>query len=355
VPAANWCLRVWCVTALITTSAGASETHDVVLRYEAPEGCPSADTFQRGVTARTSVAQFTAAQGTTIRVRVWRERAGFHASLVTSFDGTEQRRMLADPDCSDLVNALALSVALAIDPEARAIPQPARSEAILATQTSSLETAPENVVSHTEAAAAPKPVVSNDAPGAVADPPPEGTAKPSGLHWVWSATVGVEVNGAIGASPLAGPSIRGPELRTGRGLQMPALSASFSALSSMLFPDSNRLAEFTLVRGRVWISALGFQAGPLRLRPNVGLGIGRLSARGLAVADPKATASLWADVALSAEAVVSVGKYLFGAAYLGVVVPLTETTFVLDGPRRLVHQTDSVGALAEIDMGVRFW
>ena len=102
------------------------------------------------------------------------------------------------------------------------------------------------------------------------------------------------------------------------------------------------------------MSAIGVEAGPFLFRPSVGFGLGWLSAGGLAVFEPRTSGSLWAELATTAEATASLGKYAFASAHAGALVPLTATTFVFDGPKRVIHQTESIGALAEIDLGVRF-
>lgn len=287
-----------------------------------------------------------------MRVEISRQAGTFHGTLETNFDHTNRVRRLDDAVCADLVNALALSAALAVDPEATAIaPSPAS-----ASVPSDIE-APETKM---PPGASPEPKMtpaphSAAAASASADrPSPPATSATRGVHWDWSAALGFEVDTAIGASPLGGVVLRGPELRLGSSLLLPAFRPSFAGMSSTLFPNASPLAEFTLWRGRAWMSALGVEAGPLLFRPSVGFGLGWLSARGLAVFEPRTSGSLWGELAATVETTASLGRYAFASVHVGALVPLTTTTFVFDGPKRVIHQTDALGALAEIDLGVRF-
>jgi len=323
--------------------ASAGERRPVALTYRAPAECPGAASFREQVYARTQLAELSD-HGAPLTVTIRLEGRTFVGTLETEGGSARRARSLSDARCTDLVTALALSAALAIDPEASMAP------AVASVEPPPPAPAPPGPSTTPSALLRAAPPSEPPAPAAMRE---ERTRSGHGVRVGWEPAVGYELNGAMGPAVLGGVNVRGPELRAG-GRFGPALRVAFAGLSSGLALAESPLATFTLLRTRAWLTAFGVGAGAFEVRPALGLGVGWLSARGLAVTDPRASGSGWVEIAAALEARVSVGRG-FVALHGGALVPLTTTTFVFDGPRRVVHETARVGALAAIDLGLHIW
>jgi hypothetical protein len=114
---------------LLAASAGsAAETEPIRVRFEAPAGCPGEAAFLDQVRARTARARVAAAgeKARTFAVRLTQEGRSIHGRLAIeeSSAQTELREITAER-CAEVVSALALVAALAVDPHASTAP-PAR-------------------------------------------------------------------------------------------------------------------------------------------------------------------------------------------------------------------------------------
>jgi hypothetical protein len=100
------------VAFALTTSAHAS---DLVLVWDAPAECPSGDVVEKHVRERLG------SQAGRVSLRahatVIREETGFRVRLQTFRSGQRGVRELAAPTCEALVDALAVIVALAVEPD----------------------------------------------------------------------------------------------------------------------------------------------------------------------------------------------------------------------------------------------
>ena len=92
----------------------------VELRYSAPAGCPTRDAVQDQIAARTAV-RFAARAPRVFAITVVEGAEGYAGALVADRGADKQ---LAAARCDDLVNALALVTALAIDADGTAPPAP---------------------------------------------------------------------------------------------------------------------------------------------------------------------------------------------------------------------------------------
>lgn len=123
------------VTAALMGAASASAADDepepIHLEYSAPSDCPDGASFEGRVRALTSRARFDVARPGERRFDVHIE-AGTPvrgALVVARGDSVEGRRVVEADRCSDVDDALALMVALAIDPQASLLPADAGSAA----------------------------------------------------------------------------------------------------------------------------------------------------------------------------------------------------------------------------------
>lgn len=107
-------LRGVAIVVACTSARIAHADVDVVkLDYAAPAGCPDRDAFVAQIVERTPAVRFEASAPRTFAVEVVTTPEGFAGTLVV--DSTADKQ-LAAARCDDLVSALALVTALAIDP-----------------------------------------------------------------------------------------------------------------------------------------------------------------------------------------------------------------------------------------------
>ena len=98
------------------------------IEFEAPSGCSSAESFYAGVRARTDRVRRAEATetGVHLRVRLTRRTTDVHGEL-RGFDerGETETRSVNGESCEEVVEALSLTAALALDPNARFAPSAA--------------------------------------------------------------------------------------------------------------------------------------------------------------------------------------------------------------------------------------
>lgn len=127
--------RVTRAALALSLALGASDAHaggdgatePIVLSYSAPAQCPAESAFFDGVRARTSRVRRTDDDASARRFSVTVEPrgAGYRASLqIETAAGRVNRRDVDGATCGEVVSAVALVAALAIDPEASLEPQP---------------------------------------------------------------------------------------------------------------------------------------------------------------------------------------------------------------------------------------
>jgi hypothetical protein len=115
---------------LLGRSARADE-ESVTLDYQAPDACPARAAFETEVRARTSKLKFSS-EGRHFEIRLEKAEAGWTGTLaIREQAGPASERSLNGTACDEVVSALALVVALAIDPEASTAP---RSELALSSE-----------------------------------------------------------------------------------------------------------------------------------------------------------------------------------------------------------------------------
>lgn len=112
---------------LSTSEAWAQPETRVIIEYEAPRECPSATQFRKAVLARLPEERSMelGAVGPALRgdlgliVRVIVTTNDYQAELTTvTLDGHSTPRLLAGPDCGELMDAMAFTAALTVDPNA---------------------------------------------------------------------------------------------------------------------------------------------------------------------------------------------------------------------------------------------
>jgi hypothetical protein len=223
--------------------AESSDAEPVRLGYEAPPECPAIDVFARGVFGRTPKAR-PAAGGEAARefsARLELRQGGFTGRFtLRDPSGAESvRGPLRGKTCEEVVDAIAFSVAITIDPNAAAKPVPAP-----------VPDASEPV---------PEPPSSAEPPAAPASPPPRPTtpAPPPSSPGAPKPTATVPANQRRAAHPLWMDAGAHASLETGlRGEPAPGAAAFFGIGS----PDERTFAPYV----RLWAAVDGQPDAPAR-------------------------------------------------------------------------------------------
>ncbi|HEX6766197.1 MAG TPA: hypothetical protein VF103_11980 [Polyangiaceae bacterium] len=315
------------LVALGLPAAGSVEAPTPIrIVFDAPADCSTAEAFYQGVRSRTDRVRRaeTGETGTELGVRVTKTSGRVHGELnLTGEHGESDRRVVDGETCDEVVEALSLTAALALDPTARVSPRPAP------------PTPPPR-------ASAPEPC----------PPPPAPVAAPTsfqlGLHAravvAEVVTPSASFGGSFGAtvSPVA-------SLPTG-----PRFGFVVAYLANDLVTSPEHFSTN--------LTTLGLTACPLRFDIASGVFVdpclvakgGMLEARGLGVSNPAwVVRSYWS---IGAEVVLDVG---LGAGFSlelapSLDVPLVKRRFVSGEPPEAVGETPAVSAGVSLGIGYHF-
>jgi hypothetical protein len=269
---ATWAI-VFAGVIFFTTSLSReviAQTLGVALDYRGPSTCPPESRFWEALTTRTQRVQPTSHDAADVLLRIDLEDsdAGVLGRLEIVRDGfaTEPRYVEAS-DCEGVLQALALTAALGIDPGALTRRPPP--------------------------------------PATPMEPLPESTFEPTPWRRPsrWTSSLGFQFVGAqpvdLGASWGAAVSIAAHD-KSG-GIWAPVLRGGAALLQSDLF-GSGDTARFTLITAFAHACVLHANAPRLQVRPCLGAQAGALQARGQNVSNPESSNSSWVSAALAVEA-----------------------------------------------------
>jgi hypothetical protein len=328
------------LVALLATSGGRARATEpdpsaepVRVEYEAPEGCPVEGAFWAAVTARTPKVRRgeASAPARTFAIRLSTEGDGSTGHLVVrAVDGSTTEREVAGDTCEEVVSALALIAALAVDPNATTKPLP-------------LPPAP-------------------PPPRAPAPPPPHpaaavATARPASEAAPLAAQSAASVGGvvAVGAAPapLFGASLGVAATRPREGWLAPTVRLGIAVASTGTIGVSGGAASFGAVTGAVDGCPGGWSVGRWRLEPCLRLEAGVVQAQGEGVVQPRTDTHPWAAAGVVARAEWRFFAGFFADLAAGVTVPLVRTTFFFE-PDMTIYRTAPVGAVFSAGLGLRF-
>lgn len=253
------------VTAALIAEAGASVADDdaepIQLAYSVPPGCPDRAAFEAHVRALTAKARFEVASpgARTFDVRIEAGAPLRGTMLVVRGNEVEGRRVVQADRCSDVDDALALMVALAIDPQASLAPVSAGSAA------------PAASIAPAAPSASATPVVQPVPPPAPPPPPPPPRQSTrvaqddsrSGLlptRHPETLSIGLDLAVASGVAPgmLVAPSPYVEWRSRSTSLFAPALQLAFVRTSSSAVDVAGGAASFTWTVGRLDGCGLGW-------------------------------------------------------------------------------------------------
>lgn len=327
----------------------AADAEPLALVYDAPSTCPGMAAFFGQITGRTSKVRAPSAGETAraLHVRVAQSAGGFIGHLHFEDAGTKSSpRAVEGKTCGEVVEALGLIAALAVDPKA-SIALPA---APAAPAPAADAEAPPPID-----AAAPEPP-----PVAPVEPPPErheppGRPPPSmGNHLRFGVGVGIEgssLAGFLGAGRLF-VDVSARE-RSG-ALLAPSLRGAF--MRSLDAEQSPQVGSATL---RWTVGAL--EGCPIRwelasmlsLRPCAAFAAGVVSADATGVTAARQRSRLWMAADLDGRLAWELLRYLDLELEVGVRAPLTRETFFFQ-PGVEVYQAPFAAVFGRIGAAVRF-
>jgi hypothetical protein len=318
----------------LVARAGAQEQLPIALDYTAPAACPSAEQFLAEVAARTSVARPAKPNESakTLTVSIQEVAGGNRGTLrLDSPDGASSARQVAAADCEQVVSALALMTALAVDPDASTAPMPPASAPVV------------------KPPVVKPPVVKLPpvTPRAEKQAPPL-VQHPTSTKWRTRVGVALEALGGVAPDPLL---VVRPLIEIDRES---AAASSALRLTAGWGRETVGSAEFTLLDARV--EGCPFRLRPsrrLRISPCLALDVGRLEAAGVSVTPAETVDRPWVAAGAVARLewqivnalVVEVGGELF--------VPLERDRFFVDQDTTL-HRTPFVAGGAEAAVSASF-
>jgi len=301
--------------ALVTHASPALADDEVVeLHYSAPPECPDRDAVLAQIRERTPAVRFEDHAPRTFEIVITVHDGGFTGTLTVEAGADKQ---LTAARCDDLVSALALVTALAIDPTA-AVTVPSR----------------------------PPP------PPPPAPPPPAPPPPPRREPLVQSldATLGVALDGGLTPDPLLAASlaVRAEWRRTSADL------AVLIGRDSTTVNDS--VARFTWAAARPAGCYRTFRTAAGRRLELDGCGhaeFGLVRASGEQIINGRALTRLWAAVGAHAGVRWPVSSRSFGQLQLGASFPLTRDRYRF-APDMVIHETAIVTGWLLVGIGVRF-
>jgi hypothetical protein len=327
-------------TRLAQAQAVAVPKQDVRLEYLADARthgeCPSSEGFAALVTGRTRLAVFVEGRARTARVEIHDTRTGATGSLrVEDFGPTLDPREVSGSSCAEVADALALTLALSIDPNA------------------SLRVA--------KLVKEPLPSIPSPAPAMpVPVPPPQASA-----------------NTAPPSIPVPAPAVERPTrlaaFASGTALvsKLPimiggriALEAAFPLGERNILPLRAFAGIVTSIGNEASASTQLYHAGfsgcflwntdAVALGPCTQITTGQLRASGRGFTVSKEASAFWLSVAAGIRAQRALGSWGALSASVSMVLPATQVRLIEERTRETVAQTGSVAAEFELGLQVFF-
>jgi hypothetical protein len=315
----------WGVWLLLAATSSGAQGSPIFLDYPSVQGCPSKQEFFQQVRARTSLAQLApTADGVAVyRIVLGQGQAEIRGRLEVQEGGQSTRvRELTGATCPELMSAMALTVALTIDPRAS-------------------ETGPSPQINQRKTKAARR------APEDEPSPKSHSTDAPAQYH----LRVGVKAVEMTAIAPGWTPA--GALFFEGRRLGSSSASLRLGAqvAASGKEPLGPGAAQFDYVGGVL-------EACPVIVGDQVSVAacvsgqLGRVRARGMDVPASHTSNELWAAVDGVVRAQFALFRWLVLEVDAGVVFPLIRRTYVFDGPRTVAWEAPVAGTVLGLGAAV---
>jgi hypothetical protein len=347
--------------ALLARSApvSADESPEPIrIVYRAPAGCPDEASFTAMIRGRTSLMRFASptepARTFEVSLRAGRSpgRSSSGRLTIRERGRDEGSRDLDAATCADVADAIALVVALAIDPRALAKRVSPATESALLTDAGVFDAEADAPLADAGPVDLPVVVAPPPAPTGLpepsSDPPsePSADASPHSPRRSLGVVAGVDFSATTGVAPslLFGPS---PYL----GWRF--LRLSFVRSATTTFAGGEGSSRFTWTVGRIDACPLTLVGGTFRASACARVESGELEADGITVKDPRDRTSGW----LALGPLVRAEWSLLGPLFLDAegVVPFRVTAdrfYLVSGAT--VERVPIVGVTGSAGLGVHF-
>jgi hypothetical protein len=318
------------LVVLLVVRRASAEPTALHIEYAAPGQCPQQTDFQSRVSARTPLARFTGEPGAgSVRIDVRAAASGYSGRLTMKIgSGPVRVREFESAECADVVDALALVTALAIDPHAA-------------------WTAP---LSPT-APAAPAPLESPTPSSSRVSGPTSRTGSPCGYRVNDGAELVLLT--ALAPGELAGATAFVELESSCPGLLAPSFRGSMLFAQNGVFESAS--ARFALIAERLEVCPARIGPREASLRGCLVTDVGLLRGRGIDIPHQLLAKEAWLDVGAVARARWSPsGMGFFLEVAGGAIFPMTQPTFVYLRPRWVVHAVPFAAATLSAGAGVHF-
>jgi hypothetical protein len=321
--------------------------------YVAPRGCSDADAFAADLHERVpQVALTRDADALHLDVRLRRHGDRFEGRVtVREADGSVSQRTVTGVTCEEVVSAVTLIAALAIDPSPPPRPTP-------------------------EEPAAPAATDPDGAPRALAAAPPEGE-RPAGTRDVQTATAsrpldrveaaparGGSTSLSVGAHAGASSRINGTVLASGalffdlqgttRAVFDPALRVRFERTSNGTAAAPRGAGQFTWTLGSVELCPLAWSMWRVRISPCARVDGGALAAEGRDVQPSRSDVRVWLSAGAVGRARFLIAGPLYAELEEALFAPLVRDRFYV-APDVTVFRAAALGWAMSGGLGVSIW
>lgn len=298
-----------------------AETIALRASYEAAPGCPDRAAFYEALSARSNrVRQANGDEpALEISVRVSRSERGFHGELRPS-QAPSGARSVDGETCQEVVEALSLTLAMSLDPDAHA-PSPPPAIPPASPPTALQESAP--------VAPAPAPSL------------------------LLESSLSVLSTWLDGSGPSTGGALSLAALRESNGQARGSLRLSLLfAHSGFPDPPSDHRTRFAALA--LDACPLRLHHGPLELAPCALAIGGLLELTGRNVTPSETVTRAWWSVGLEAQAAWHLGARFLVQASLAGTTPLIEHRYFTSNPEHVIAETPALSALFRAGFGYRF-
>lgn len=345
------------VGALISAEARA-QTQPIRIDYQTHEGCPDAAAFLDEITRRTSLPRVAAPgeQALEVEVRIAQRDTGSVGRIVLRTSGSARARSVDGGTCGEVVSALALITALAVDPRAAPSLSPG-APAPTPPAPDAPAPAPLNAPPQPAPLGAPSgatPFLSPTAPPFRSWPTAPTAPPPTPAIWALGARAAASF--AVAPRPLFGGGLF-VERRSEAGIE-PAIRLSFELSATGSFDVGPGGVSFVRGIGRIDGCVFAWRpARRVRLVPCAGAEGGFLLGEGIRrgqIVKVNQAVVPWLGIGILPRLAIDVGVAGFLEAQGGPVFPLVRRTFHFANPEVRIHEVPPVTATATLGLGFHF-
>jgi len=346
---------------------GVRDAVPVRIEFEAPANCSSAEAFYTGVRARTDRVRTAAGSEPAMSLRVQLSVRGrkVQGKLAARDEaGVAQTRAVEGTTCDEVVEALSLTAALAIDPKARFTAARTNEGRPSEGSNGAPSTAGATSSAGDRSGDAPPSrdkTASNPAPAA---DPAEGSDTERAADASRDSAESVAPFRFEAGAQLAAATLLRTELSVG-----PALFARLSQTGTGLRPSlgvvvmhlRNDILASDIAADVRWTGVV-LSACPFRFGVSSAVGVracgfangGWLSATGREVSAPATRARSWWSAGALLRGEGDIGPHMKVEAELGLGAPLVRRRFVVTEPERFVGETPDLAPFGAVGLGYRF-